>query len=95
MRLLNEIPQILGSRITAALISLGMNRIVARTLAALQNVDEITSVKIENATSIADSFEKEKIYFCHGWNFDVMQRFGSFAYGFLVLKFPSIYQRFF
>jgi UDP-2,3-diacylglucosamine pyrophosphatase LpxH len=49
----------------------------------------------EYHVSIADPFEKEKIYFCHGWNFDVMQRFGSFAYGWLVLAFPSIYQRFF
>lgn len=42
--------------------------------------------------SINDSFEKDGIYYCHGWNFDLMQRTGSFTYGWLVLKFPSIYQ---
>lgn len=44
---------------------------------------------------IADSFEKEDKYFCHGWNFDLKQRFGSFAFMWLVLIFPSIYQRYF
>jgi len=44
---------------------------------------------------IADPFEKEDKYFCHGWNFDLMQRLGSFFYMWLVYKFPSIYQRFF
>ena len=29
---------------------------------------------------ITDSFEKEDKYFCHGWNFDLMQRLGSFSY---------------
>jgi len=49
----------------------------------------------EYNVSIADPFEKEGIYFCHGWKFDIIQRFGSFAYAWLVYKFPSIYQRFF
>ena len=44
---------------------------------------------------IADPFTKENIYFCHCWNFDIIQRFGSFSYRWLVFKFPSIYQRFF
>ncbi len=38
--------------IVDALISLRMNRIVARTLATLQNGDEITSVEIENASRL-------------------------------------------
>ena len=49
----------------------------------------------EYNVSMAESIEKEGIYFCHGWNFDLMQRLGSFSYGWLVLKFPYIYQRFF
>ncbi len=49
----------------------------------------------EYHVSIADSFEKEKIYFCHGWNFDIMQRSASFAYQWIVLAFPGIYQAFF
>jgi len=49
----------------------------------------------EYNVSITDPFEKEGIYFCHGWKFDIMQRFGSFFYRWLVFKFPSIYQRFF
>jgi len=49
----------------------------------------------EYNVSITDSFKKKGIYFCHGWKFDIMQRFLSFAYRWLVYKFPSIYQRFF
>jgi UDP-2,3-diacylglucosamine pyrophosphatase LpxH len=45
--------------------------------------------------SLADSIEKEGIYYTHGWKFDVIQRFVSFLYRWLVFKFPSIYQRFF
>lgn len=33
--------------------------------------------------------------FTHGWQFDIKQRFGSFAYGWLVYKFPYLYQRYF
>lgn len=35
------------------------------------------------------------IYFTHGWQFDVRQRLGSFAYGWLVTSFPYIYQKWF
>ena len=49
----------------------------------------------EYNVSIVDPFEKEGIYFCHGWKFDMMQRLGSIAYRWLVYRFPSIYQRFF
>lgn len=38
--------------IADALISLGMNRNVARTLAYLQNVDEVTSVKLERGAGL-------------------------------------------
>ena len=47
--------------ITDALISLGMKRIAARTLAVLQNVDEITSVKIQYATRLRQPEVKLKI----------------------------------
>ena len=45
--------------------------------------------------SLADSIEKDGIYYIHGWKFDVIQRFLSFLYRWLVFKFPYIYQRFF
>ena len=38
---------------------------------------------------------QNSIYFTHGWQFDVYQRFGSFAYGWLVTSFPYIYQKWF
>ncbi len=38
--------------IADALISLGLSRPAARTLAVLQNEDEITSVEVENATRL-------------------------------------------
>ena len=38
--------------IADALISLGMNRYVARTLAYLQNVDEATAVELEKAAGL-------------------------------------------
>ncbi len=38
--------------IVSTLISLGMSRIIARMLAYLQNVDEATSVEIEEATGL-------------------------------------------
>lgn len=38
---------------------------------------------------------QRNIYFTHGWEFDVFQRFGSFAYGWLVTEFPYIYQKWF
>ena len=38
---------------------------------------------------------ENSIYFTHGWEFDVCQRFGSFAYGWLVTEFPYIYQKWF
>jgi len=44
---------------------------------------------------ITNSFYQGNVYYTHGWQFDVEQRFGSFAYGWLVTSFPYIYQRFF
>ena len=38
---------------------------------------------------------QNSIYFTHGWQFDVYQRFGSFAYRWLVESFPYIYQKWF
>lgn len=47
-------------------------------------------VKIVNRSLIQGSF-----LFMHGWQFDVKQLFGSFAYGWLVNQFPFLYQRYF
>ncbi len=44
--------------IAEALISLGMSRYVARTLAYLQNVDEATSVELEKAAGLQKEFSK-------------------------------------
>ena len=49
----------------------------------------------EYNVSMAEHIEKYGIYFCHGWNFDLLQRLGSFLYIWLVIKYPYIYQRFF
>ena len=45
--------------------------------------------------TVSDDFVDDNIFFCHGWRFDVLQRFGSFAYMWLVDRFPYLYQRFF
>lgn len=44
---------------------------------------------------ITDDFILENIYFCHGWRFDVQQRFAHILYGWLVTQFPYLYQVFF
>jgi len=44
---------------------------------------------------IVNSFYRDDIYYTHGWEFDVEQRLGSFAYSWLITTFPYIYQRFF
>ena len=44
---------------------------------------------------IRNSYYQGNIYYTHGWEFDVQQRFGSFLYSFLVTSFPYIYQQFF
>lgn len=44
---------------------------------------------------ITDSIILNNILFTHGWQFDVEQRFGSFAYAWIIEVFPYIYQRFF
>ena len=44
---------------------------------------------------IINRFQRENIGYLHGWEFDVKQRLGSFAYGWLVESFPYIYQKWF
>lgn len=44
---------------------------------------------------ITNSFYRGDIYFTHGWEFDVKQRLGSFAYEWLVTSFPYLYQKWF
>lgn len=39
-------------------------------------------------------FVHNNIFFTHGWKFDVLQRKYSWAYGWLVTKFPFFYQKF-
>ncbi|UCE36436.1 MAG: metallophosphoesterase family protein [Thermoplasmata archaeon] len=50
---------------------------------------------IEIKAKISDDFVLDNIYFCHGWRFDVQQRFAHFLYGWLVTRFPYLYQVFF
>jgi UDP-2,3-diacylglucosamine pyrophosphatase LpxH len=45
---------------------------------------------------ITDEFTGDDgIYYCHGWRFDLRQRLGYFLYGWLVNRFPYLYQAFF
>jgi len=44
---------------------------------------------------ITDQIIDNNVLFTHGWQFDVRQRLGSFAYAWLIERFPYIYQRFF
>ena len=44
---------------------------------------------------ITDQIIDNNVLFTHGWQFDVQQRLGSFAYAWLIEIFPYIYQRFF
>jgi len=44
---------------------------------------------------ITDDFISDNIYYCHGWRFDLRQRFGYILYGWLVERFPILYQLFF
>lgn len=53
------------------------------------------SLRKDYNVEITDSFYRGNVYYTHGWQFDVEQRFGSFAYRWLVTSFPYIYQRFF
>lgn len=45
--------------------------------------------------SIVDQVIQNSMIFTHGWRFDIQQRLGSFAYGWLVYAYPYIYQRYF
>lgn len=53
------------------------------------------SLRIDYNVYIINNFQQKSICYTHGWEFDIIQRYGSFAYGWLVTKFPYIYQRFF
>jgi len=44
--------------------------------------------------SVSNEFAHEGIFFTHGWQFDVQQRRYSWAYGWLVTRFPYIYQKY-
>ena len=51
--------------------------------------------KVSIPVRVTDSFVSNNIYYCHGWRFDLQQRLGSWLYGWLVNKFPYLYQKFF
>jgi UDP-2,3-diacylglucosamine pyrophosphatase LpxH len=51
--------------------------------------------EMKNYMKITDDFISNNIYYCHGWRFDLQQRFGYLLYGWLVEKFPILYQLFF
>lgn len=42
-----------------------------------------------------NNFIQSNIYYTHGWEFDIMQRLGSFAYSWIIKRYPYLYQRFF
>jgi UDP-2,3-diacylglucosamine pyrophosphatase LpxH len=50
--------------------------------------------KVRLPFRITDDFVSNNIYFCHGWRFDMNQRLGRILYGWLLNKFPSLYQSF-
>jgi UDP-2,3-diacylglucosamine pyrophosphatase LpxH len=51
--------------------------------------------ELEKHMKITDDFISKNIYYCHGWRFDVQQRFAHILYGWLVKRFPQLYQMFF
>lgn len=54
----------------------------------------IGSLNLPNI-EIRKPFHENDIFYTHGWEFDVNQRFGSYFYGVILKYFPYLYQRFF
>lgn len=50
--------------------------------------------KVKIPVQVTDSFVSNNIYYCHGWRFDIQQMFGHWLYGWLVDRFPYLYQKF-
>jgi|GEM_PF-1582530 len=50
--------------------------------------------KVKIPVQVTDSFVSNNIYYCHGWRFDLQQMFGHWLYGWLVNRFPYLYQKF-
>ena len=61
------------------------------------NLDKVwdKNLRKEYNVEIINRFQRGNICYLHGWEFDVKQRLGSFAYGWLVESFPYIYQKWF
>ena len=59
------------------------------------NLEEYWTGYQEFGIKVTDQFVDNNILFTHGWQFDVQQRLGSFAYAWLVEVFPYIYQKYF
>jgi UDP-2,3-diacylglucosamine pyrophosphatase LpxH len=59
------------------------------------NLEEYWTGYQEFGIEVTDQFVDNNILFTHGWQFDVEQRLGSFAYAWLIEIFPYIYQRYF
>ncbi len=57
--------------------------------------DKLKKKEFKIKAKITDDFVLDNIYYCHGWRFDVQQRFAHFLYGWLVTNFPYLYQIFF
>lgn len=51
--------------------------------------------EIRESIKVSDDFVSKNIYYCHGWRFDLQQRLGYLLYGWLVKRFPYLYQLFF
>lgn len=59
------------------------------------NLKQLWGIHSGYNVNILNNLSIEPLYFTHGWQFDIKQRFGSFAYGWLVNRFPYLYQRYF
>ena len=51
--------------------------------------------KVRLPVRVTDYFISNNICYCHGWRFDLRQRFGHVLYGYLTDRFPFLYQKFF
>lgn len=59
------------------------------------NLNQLWGLHKGYNVNIMEDIPLGSLVFTHGWQFDVMQRFGSFGYGWLVNRFPYLYQRYF
>lgn len=59
------------------------------------NLKQIWGMHNGYNVNIMGDVTQGSMFFTHGWQFDIQQRFGSIAYGWLVFAYPYLYQRYF